>query len=289
MPAIHTAEFKVRHYECDAYGHVNQANYLRYMQEAAFGASDAVGFTTKRYTDLGLAWLAYETEIQYLRPLMYGDVFTIKTWVADFRRVRSLRRYEFMRDGVLIARGSTDWVLIDTTRNFPTAVTPEIIAAYSQGEDVTQAPPRAPFPPAPPMPGGVFTMRRRAEWHEIDGAGHVNNAVYLNYISECGMQMVAHFGWPADRLREQGVGLVARSHQIEYKLAILYGEEIEVATWTSDVKGASALRHYTLRRASDNKLLARVRSEVVWLDLNTGQPTHIPDAFIADLTPNISG
>ncbi|HRF98920.1 MAG TPA: acyl-CoA thioesterase, partial [Aggregatilineales bacterium] len=90
MPYIHTCEFVVRHYECDMYGHVNHANYLRYMQESAFSASAAVGFSAHRYEVLGLQWLAYETDIEYLQAARYGDVVTVKTWVADFRRVRSL-------------------------------------------------------------------------------------------------------------------------------------------------------------------------------------------------------
>jgi acyl-CoA thioesterase FadM len=35
MPRTNTTQFRVRYVECDAHGHVNNANYLRYMQEAA--------------------------------------------------------------------------------------------------------------------------------------------------------------------------------------------------------------------------------------------------------------
>ena len=49
MPMTHVRTLRVRHYECDPYGHVNQANYLRYMQEAAFGASAAAGYDLARY------------------------------------------------------------------------------------------------------------------------------------------------------------------------------------------------------------------------------------------------
>ena len=38
---IHTID--VRHDECDVYGHLNNAVYLRYMQESAFRASEDVG------------------------------------------------------------------------------------------------------------------------------------------------------------------------------------------------------------------------------------------------------
>ena len=53
MPLTHTRTFRVRHYECDAYGHLNNANYLRYMQETAFDASAAAGYDLERYNKLG--------------------------------------------------------------------------------------------------------------------------------------------------------------------------------------------------------------------------------------------
>jgi hypothetical protein len=39
MPLTHTRLFRVRHYECDIEGRLRAANYLRYMQEAAFTAT----------------------------------------------------------------------------------------------------------------------------------------------------------------------------------------------------------------------------------------------------------
>ena len=61
--------FRVRHYECDLYGHVNNANYVRYMQEAAFDASAAVGYDEARYHAMGTMWLVHSTDIEYLNPL----------------------------------------------------------------------------------------------------------------------------------------------------------------------------------------------------------------------------
>src|SRR5512142_1116600 len=102
MPLTHVRSFRVRYYECDAYGHVNNANYARYMQEAAFDASAAAGYDFARYEQMGRLWVVRETDIEYLRPLCYGDTVEVKTWVANFQRVRSRRRYELRRGGELV-------------------------------------------------------------------------------------------------------------------------------------------------------------------------------------------
>ena len=57
MPAVYERVFKVRHYECEAYGHVNHANCLRYMQEVSLDASIAIGYTGDRFATMGLSWL----------------------------------------------------------------------------------------------------------------------------------------------------------------------------------------------------------------------------------------
>src|SRR5687768_16862418 len=97
MPLTSISTFQVRHYECDANGHLHPANYLRYMQESAFAATAAAGYSKERYEAMGYIWLARETEIEYLQPVIYGDTVEIKTWVADFRQVRSIRRYEWRK------------------------------------------------------------------------------------------------------------------------------------------------------------------------------------------------
>lgn len=279
MPFVHTASFRVRHYECDRDERVHPANYLRYMQEAAFEASARVGFTPARYVEIGYWWLAYETDIEYLAPLRYNDSFEIKTWVVDFRRVRSLRRYEFYRDGALIARASTDWVLIDMQTLQPATIPQEIIAAYAQGENVQPAPPRTKQLPQSAPPEEVFSMRRQAQWSEIDAAQHVNNAVYLNYVTDCCIQAQQVYGWSDRRLREAGVELVTRRHQIEYKAAITLGDDVAVSTWFSGIQPAAAVQHVIIKRVSDGKLVARVRALVACVHPSTRADVNFPPNF----------
>ena len=291
MPLTHVRTFRVRHYECDGYGHVNNANYLRYMQETAFDASAAAGYDIARYAAMGHHWLIRETDIEYTHPLRYGDTVQVKTWVADFQRVRSRRAYEFRLDGSgeLVARASTDWVFLDDATGRPAPIPPEMMAAFYPEGLPESLPPRERLAPAPPPPPGVFRARRRVEWRDIDPAGHVNNAVYLAYIEDCGIQVAAAYGWPMARMAAEGFALVARRHQIEYKQPAVLDDELELATWVSDVKRVTVTRHYTVTRLSDGALLAQARTHWVWADVKTGRPIRVPSHFMADFAPNVAG
>jgi len=274
--------FRVRHYECDAYGHVNHANYLRYMQEAAFESSASAGYDVPRYQAMNRAWVVRESDITYLRPLAYGDSVKVKTWVSDFRRIRSRRSYELYNahSGELSAQAITDWVYLDASSLRPLAIPPELVTAYwpdGPPDDILE---REPFPKAPPPPPGMFTTRRPVRWRDIDAAGHVNNASYLAYIEDCGVEVAAAYDWPMSRMMEAGFGIIARRYQIEYRLPAFLDDELEISTWVSNPRRVTAIRHYTIKRVKDGALLARAHVLWVWVNLETGRPIRIPKNFL---------
>ena len=289
MPATHIATFKVRHYECDALGHLNNANYARYMEEAAFEASASVGYDKTRYDAMGHLWLAYEAEIEYLHPVVYGDTIEVKTWVGDFRRVRSRRFYEFRktREETLVARASTDWVYLEAATERPTIVPAEMIAAFVPEGWNGEVSNRTRFPAPPPPPADVYKLRRRVEWRDLDTARHVNNAVYFSYIEDCGMQVAVHYGWPLARSQAAGWAAVAREHHIEYKHPALLDDELEISTWVTANSHISADRFYNITRPRDGLQLAQARTRWVWINLQSGRPIRIPADFLTDFAANI--
>jgi acyl-CoA thioester hydrolase len=289
MPRTHMRAFRVRYYECDAYGHVNHAQYLRYMQEAAFDASAAAGYDLARYQTMERTWLIRETEIEYLRPLHYGDTVHVKTWVDDFRRIRSRRAYEFHCGGPgrLAARASTDWVFLNTVTGHPAAIPQELVSAFYP-EGAPNPAPRPGIQRPPPPPPEVFRVRRTVEWRDLDPMGHVNNAVYLAYLEDCGIQVADAHGWSLQRTEAEGLAIVARRHHIEYRQPAALGDELELATWITEVRPATILRHFAISRIADGALLAQANTRWVWVDLATQRPVRAPASFLDDFAANMS-
>jgi acyl-CoA thioester hydrolase len=260
------------------------------MQETAFDASAAVGYDLARYAALGQHWLVRETEIEYLSPLRYGDAVRVRTWVSDFRRVRSRRQYELYNagSGELAARASTDWVYLDSASGQPARVPPEMMAAFFPEGAPPPAPARAPFPEPPAAPAGAYTMRRPVLWQDIDMAGHVNNATYLVYLSDCGFETARSFGWPAQRCLEAGFAIVVRRHRIEYRQPAVMDDELEVTTWLFNPRRVTVNRAFTVTRPRDGALIARAEALYAWVDLKTGKPMRIPEALLVDFAANVA-
>jgi acyl-CoA thioester hydrolase len=290
MPLTHTSTFKVRFYECDPYGHVNNTNYLRYMQDAAFEASAAAGYDTHRYELMGRMWYAHATDIEYIRPLKYGDCVEVRTWVMDFRRVTSRRAYEMrqVETGDLVAKATTDWAFLDSTTEKPAAIPLELLQHFFPEGLPEQHPHREKFPAASPPPNGVWTLRRRVRWADLDPARHVNNAVYAEYVEDCGLQSNEAFGWPVSRMIEHGFGIFYRRMWLEYVQPAVLGDELDIAVWISDVRRATAMRHFTITRTHDGALLARVHVIGACADIATGAPRRIPQELLDDFALNIA-
>lgn len=284
-----TRQFRIRHYECDALGHLNNANYVRYMQETAFDASAAAGYDNEAYDKIGRYWLIRETDIEYLKPSKYGDTLEITTWVQDFHRVRSRRAYE-IRDrntGDLVAKASTDWVFLESDTNKPAIIPDEIKDAFFPDGQPESFPYRKRFPSPPDPPTGKYSMQMSVAWHDLDAVQHVNNANYLKFTEECGMQVIAHYGWPMNRMIGEGFGVFVRRHQIKYLQPAVLGDNLIISTWASDVRRSTAIRHFVIQRLSDREKLALIHSKAVWVELETGRPIRIPENLLADFSANI--
>jgi len=120
--------FTVPESAVDQNGHVNNVVYVQWMQDVGIFHFDAIG-GTRATADAGATWVARSHKIEYLKPAFAGEEVTAVTWIANFRRARSLRRYRFPRegDGTLLAEGETDWVFVDASNGRPRKIPDEIL------------------------------------------------------------------------------------------------------------------------------------------------------------------
>jgi acyl-CoA thioester hydrolase len=101
------------------------------MQDAAIAHSDAAG-CSQATREAGATWVIRSHHVEYLRPAFKGEKLVTLTWVSNFKRVRSLRKYRFLResDHAVIAEGQTDWVFVDMTTGRPLPIPSQVAASF---------------------------------------------------------------------------------------------------------------------------------------------------------------
>ena len=125
-----------------------------YATQAALEASADAGYDQARYDELGTLWFIREAGIKYHRPAQCGDALNVKTWVGDFRRMRSRREYELTlaSTGQLAASAYTNWIYLSAETGQLVRIPQELIAAFFPEGTPPEAPRRKTVPRAASAP-----------------------------------------------------------------------------------------------------------------------------------------
>jgi acyl-CoA thioester hydrolase len=137
-PRRFLAHLRVRFHDIDALGHVNNAAYLTFLEQAAIDHAALAGFDMARMRELGGLFIARRHELDFLKPAFERDLLQIETWIDEARGARAIRRYEVRR----LASDGLD------------ACPPDRLAA-----------------PDEPSPTGEAILSARTEWVYVDPAG----------------------------------------------------------------------------------------------------------------------
>ncbi len=104
LPDPFVIDFNVLPEAIDAYQHVNNSEYLRWVEQISWAHSEALGLSLERYQALDRAMVVHRHELDYLAPAFAGDALQLATWiVACDGRFSLTRRFQLKR----VADGKT--------------------------------------------------------------------------------------------------------------------------------------------------------------------------------------
>ena len=124
----------IRWSDLDAYGHVNNARFLTLYEEARadlmFLAARAEGVTS-----LEAGTVIARHEVDYLRPVDFGEPVRIDLWLSEIRNASFTVSYELYDDGRLASRATSVLVPYDLDAARPRRLTDTERAFLSRWQD----------------------------------------------------------------------------------------------------------------------------------------------------------
>ena len=120
---------RVRYAETDRMGLLHHANYLVYFEQGRTELLRSMGYAYRDLEDQGYLLVLTKAEVKYRSPARYDDLLTLRTIVVRTTTVRVDHRYELLRDGVLLAEGSTTLASVD--RNGRIQALPDVLRGSS--------------------------------------------------------------------------------------------------------------------------------------------------------------
>lgn len=129
---VFTIQFTVPDTAVDPIGHVNNVIYVQWLQDIAVSHYEFIGGRSPMQAAGGI-WVVREHRIEYLLPAYAGEMIEAQTWVVNIRRVRSLRKYRFLRisNGQLLVRGETDWIFVDARTGQPIRIPEAVVKVFT--------------------------------------------------------------------------------------------------------------------------------------------------------------
>jgi len=110
-------EMKVRDYECDLQGVVNNANYQHYMEHTRHEFLESCGENFGAMHEKGIDAFVSRVDIQYKNALRSGDSFTSCLNIRkDGPRLVFEQEIYRKSDGKLATKGSVETVIVDNGR-----------------------------------------------------------------------------------------------------------------------------------------------------------------------------
>lgn len=128
----------------------------------------------------------------------------------------------------------------------------------------------------------VYTTEVEVRFNDVDGMGHVNNALYLTYLEHCRMRF---FTEVAGSTSERDFPFILAHAALDYKAPMKMGAKPVVKMWTSRIGGKSWNFEYEIRDAKSGTLYATATTVQVAYDYTIEKS----DQLMGDLLELVKG
>ncbi len=115
MPEKKKTLVKVRNHHIDAYGHVNNAQYLTYLEDARTDFFEELGYSLARLADRRIQVHLTEVTLQYRRPAQLMDILEIYGWFIEIDKRKATWQHEIYNKetGKLIVTGTATGMFLE--------------------------------------------------------------------------------------------------------------------------------------------------------------------------------
>ncbi|MCD4828762.1 MAG: acyl-CoA thioesterase [Candidatus Cloacimonetes bacterium] len=116
-------------FECDIYGHLNNAQYLHLYEEARSEALREIGITIEDFRRMGVQIVITRVELEYKRTVPFDEVVEIRTRISFANRLRSTWEQRiFSADGTLCNHALIEGVYLREGR--PHRISHEMVKVF---------------------------------------------------------------------------------------------------------------------------------------------------------------
>lgn len=132
-----TSSLKVRYSETDQMGFVHHSNYLKYFELARLDWLSKLGISYKKIEENGILFPVIYSEINYLFPLKFDDLFFVKVGIEELPVSRLKLNYEIETfENKKICLGKVYLAFINSINNKPVRAPDKLIFVFKKNYEL---------------------------------------------------------------------------------------------------------------------------------------------------------
>ncbi len=230
---MQTYEYKLttRHSELDSSLHINNANYLRYLEEARVCMMRDQNFPMEDVHLANVEMILYKYVCLYKQQVRYPEKLIVKSKQIQTKKIRGILRQEIYRENETLCFEADAYWAYHTKEKSSMEATLEFTKKFGQNssKDISPLQHDDSFRTNEEFPHNSIAIEVRP--YELDSFQHVNNAIYANYF-EIGRWNFRRSLFPKlDFFKKMGLTFVLYKTVIQFLKPSFLFESLLVKTW----------------------------------------------------------
>ncbi|MEQ1688590.1 MAG: acyl-CoA thioesterase [Sphingopyxis sp.] len=132
------------------------------------------------------------------------------------------------------------------------------------------------------IPAHAFILRFVAEPETIDELGHVNNAVWVQWIQAVA---TAHWAAKASDVEQAAYIWVVVRHEIDYHRPLGLEQSVTAHSWVAHAAQGAKFDRHIVFVGDDGKRHVTALTTWALVDKASGRPQRVPTAMVATFAP----
>lgn len=132
-------DIKVEEKDLDGFGHVNNANYIQWLDQVHWMHLAHMGIAEAEINEFNWGFVVRDTTATYLAPLLEEEIVQVGTSITEFdERFRMTRKFQLvrLRDNTTVLQAEIKYVSVDlkkgTPKRVPSKLTDKILSFIGQ-------------------------------------------------------------------------------------------------------------------------------------------------------------
>lgn len=294
MKLLNSIILSPRYYDQDGFRHINNANYLSYIEEGRIHFLIENADIFQDFLNHDKLLVITSLEAHFLQPGFYHRNYKINTYLDDLKKIRGTfyQEIEDQSNAKKVFAAEVNWVILDkklkpipVNDTFEKLILRKNLQENPQGERAFTA----------HLKKTLETEKTRAKlidkidfnYHktsiktkisELDSYRHINNSAFFVYFEEARWHLLQSIGMDSNQLWTQESSAVLSAQYINYRNELFGMKDITIESAFLEIFGASALIYHRLKNA-DGELCAEAIAEVVSFHLGQERPVRWPKSM----------